>query len=119
MTTAITLRSAVRACIAGLTACMLGCGGPTVSERNLEIAGLQVTVWTADAPPAGRQPVLIFSHGFRGCPTHSRFLMRAFALAGYLVFAPNHADSICKAVRRDAAVLGPVAQPPGGWTDAS
>jgi predicted dienelactone hydrolase len=120
VTTAITLRSAVRACIVGIAACVLSCGGPRVSERNLEIAGLHVTVWSADAAPAGREPVLIFSHGFHGCSTHSRFLMRAFASAGYLVFAPNHADSVCNGgTARPPHSSAPSLGSPEQWTDAS
>lgn len=37
----------------------------------------------------------MFSHGFHGCSTQSRFLMEAFAGAGYLVVAPNHRDATC------------------------
>jgi predicted dienelactone hydrolase len=118
--TAITLRSAVRACIASLAAWVVGCGGPRVSERSVEIAGLQVTVWSAEAAVAGREPVLIFSHGFHGCSTHSRFLMRAFAAAGYLVFAPNHADSICKGgTAQPPQSSDPPLNRPDEWTDAS
>jgi predicted dienelactone hydrolase len=39
--------------------------------------------------------VIVFSHGFHGCATQSRFLMEAFASHGYLVFAPNHQDASC------------------------
>src|SRR5438552_11556781 len=66
------------------------------AEQNITIAGLQVTVWGSGADGAVRKPVIIFSHGFHGCATQSRFLMEAFASAGYLVFAPNHKDATCK-----------------------
>jgi predicted dienelactone hydrolase len=64
------------------------------AEEALDIAGLKVTVWS---PPSivTPAPTLIFSHGFHGCATQSRFLMSAFADAGYLVFAPNHRDATC------------------------
>jgi predicted dienelactone hydrolase len=57
------------------------------------IAGLDVAVWS----PAGQgvYPLVIFSHGFGGCNTQSKFLMDAMASAGYLVVAPNHDDSKC------------------------
>ena len=114
------MRSAVRACIVGIATRMLSRGGPRVSERNFEIAGLDVTVWSADAVPAGREPVLIFSHGFHGGSTHSRFLMRAFASAGYLVFAPNHADSLCNGgTARPPQISAPSLGSPEEWTDAS
>lgn len=68
---------------------------PAFAEEHLSIAGLRVAVWT---PPAGgdtKAPVVIFSHGFHGCATQSRFLMEALAKAGYLGFAPNHRDATC------------------------
>jgi len=65
------------------------------AEQNITIAGLQVTVWGSGTDGAVRKPVIIFSHGFHGCATQSRFLMEAFASAGYLVFAPNHKDATC------------------------
>ena len=66
---------------------------PRAGETSLSTAGLDVTVWqpAATAP----RPVVIFSHGFHGCDTQSRFLMNAFAAAGYLVFSPNHRDATC------------------------
>jgi len=65
------------------------------SERAVTLAGLSVTVWSDDAGQQSPKPVIIFSHGFHGCATQSRFLMEALASAGYLVFAPNHADAAC------------------------
>jgi alpha-beta hydrolase superfamily lysophospholipase len=71
----------------------LGVGG--AAEERLSIAGLDVMVWKPDetAPPA--LPIVVFSHGFHGCTTQSRFLMIALASAGYLVVASNHRDAIC------------------------
>lgn len=64
------------------------------AEETLEVAGRRVALWSS--PGGGpRPPVLIFSHGFHGCATQSRFLMNAFAAAGYLVLAPNHRDAVC------------------------
>src|SRR5258708_49000 len=59
------------------------------------IAGLTVAVWMP--PPAAKRPMplIVFSHGFRGCNTQSSFLMRALADKGYLVLAPNHHDAAC------------------------
>ena len=68
-----------------------------------KIAGLSVAIWepsslkTGDAIPA---PLVIFSHGFRGMNTQSRFLMKALARAGYLVIAPNHADAITNGITK-------------------
>ena len=64
------------------------------AERSVQVAGLSVTGWQDEAGPSPK-PVIIFSHGFHGCATQSRFLMEALASAGYLVFAPNHADATC------------------------
>ncbi len=65
------------------------------AEHSVKLAGMDVTVWSQEVDKGVKQPVIIFSHGFHGCATQSRFLMEAFASAGYLVFAPNHRDAIC------------------------
>lgn len=77
-----------------LVACLLLSLPAHASEESLEVAGRHVTVWSSQTGGPG-QPVLIFSHGFHGCATQSRFLMNAFAAAGYLVLAPNHRDAVC------------------------
>ena len=64
-------------------------------ERSVKLAGMHVTVWSQSVSAPGKRPVIIFSHGFHGCATQSRFLMEAFAGDGYVVFAPNHRDAIC------------------------
>ena len=64
-------------------------------EQKVKLGGLDVTVWSQNAGKAVNQPVIIFSHGFHGCATQSRFLMEAFASSGYIVFAPNHRDAVC------------------------
>lgn len=71
------------------------CAAAQAREEVLDLAGLQVTMWSQEQAADARQPVLVFSHGFHGCDTQSRFLMEAFAAAGYLVFAPNHRDATC------------------------
>ena len=60
-------------------------------ETKVSLAGLNVTVWK----PATNEkaPLVIFSHGFGGTSTQSRFLMQALAAHGYLVVAPNHKDA--------------------------
>ncbi len=81
--------------LAVLLALALRTGAARAGETSVSIAGLAVTVWQNDAEAAGPRPVVIFSHGFHGCATQTRFLMQAFAGAGYLVFAPNHRDAAC------------------------
>ncbi len=64
-------------------------------EQSVKLAGMDVTVWSQDLSAPVKRPIIIFSHGFHGCATQSRFLTEAFAGAGYLVFAPNHRDATC------------------------
>ena len=65
------------------------------SGHATKLAGMDVTVWEPTPAAASPWPVVIFSHGFHGCATQSRFLMEALAAAGYVVFAPNHRDATC------------------------
>jgi len=64
-------------------------------EHITRIGGLAVTIWTPDDMTTQPAPIVVFSHGFHGCATQSRFLMEALAADGYLVFAPNHRDAAC------------------------
>jgi len=63
------------------------------AEQASTLGAVVVTIWIDDAP--GRHPVVIFSHGFHGCATQSRFLTEGLAASGYLVIAPNHRDATC------------------------
>ena len=90
------------------------------AEQSLKIAGMDVTVWAQKTEEPTKQPVIIFSHGFHGCNTQSRFLMEAFASAGYIIFAPNHRDATCHGGR-----AGWIDRPevrlrkPQNWTEAT
>jgi len=78
-----------------LLALLTGVGyGRAATEETVRLANLDVVVWSSPAGKTSKQPVIIFSHGFHGSATQSRFLMEAFADAGYLVFAPNHKDAV-------------------------
>ena len=113
-----------------LAVSLAGAGSALAAEQHLTIVGLSVTVWSPDRG-TGAQPVIIFSHGLHGCATQSRFLMEAFASAGYLVFAPNHRDASCGKGRggqrgsrgsRGAASTGRVDAPlgrPASWTSST
>jgi predicted dienelactone hydrolase len=60
------------------------------------IAGREVAMWLpSGSAPATGYPLVVFSHGFRGCNTQSVFLMQALAQDGYVVLAPNHGDAGC------------------------
>ncbi len=68
---------------------------PPPAAQTLRLAGLEVTAWLPRESTPGPWPIVIFSHGFHGCGTQSRFLTAALAEAGYAVFAPEHRDAAC------------------------
>jgi predicted dienelactone hydrolase len=78
-----------------LAALAAAAGTAFAKDSEEVIGGVRVHVWEPDQRTIVRQPVIFFSHGFHGCSTQSKFLMRAFADAGYIVFAPNHHDATC------------------------
>lgn len=67
--------------------------GADLSGETIRLGGMNVVVWSSDVPGPANKPVIIFSHGFHGSATQSRFLMEALAANGFLVFAPNHHDA--------------------------
>jgi predicted dienelactone hydrolase len=103
-----------------ITACVFVGGAAQAGQSSVTLAGMNVTVWSQPAEENLKQLVIIFSHGFHGCATQSRFLMDALASAGYLVFAPNHRDATCNG--GNASWLGrpeiPFRNPPT-WNEAS
>ena len=114
---------AAAACLVGLAAVVSFAATearPKTTEETIELGGLTVTVWT-QTPTAGiRQPVLLFSHGFHGCSTQSRFLMQALAADGWLVFAPNHADATCNGgTAKGSDPPEESFADPQAWTDAT
>ncbi len=78
-----------------IVAWLLGVTTAHAAEQAVTLAGMEVTVWSQEMAESLTQPVIIFSHGFHGCATQSRFLMHALASAGYLIVAPNHRDATC------------------------
>lgn len=42
-----------------------------------------------------KYPLIVFSHGFMGCPKQSIFLIQALTKQGYVVLAPRHKDATC------------------------
>jgi predicted dienelactone hydrolase len=79
-----------------LAALLSTIGTSEAVQQSVKLGGMDVTVWSHEPAAVTLQPVIVFSHGFHGCATQSRFLMAAFATAGYLVFAPNHRDATCR-----------------------
>lgn len=61
--------------------------------EQAELGGRKVTIWKPATTAKAPAPLVIFSHGFHGTPTQSKFLTAALAKHGYLVVAPKHADS--------------------------
>jgi predicted dienelactone hydrolase len=103
-----------------VTACVFVGHAAQAGQSSVTLAGMNVTVWLQAAEENLKQPVIIFSHGFHGCATQSRFLMDALASAGYLIFAPNHRDATCNA--GNASWLGRPEVPfrnPATWNEAS
>jgi predicted dienelactone hydrolase len=66
------------------------------ADESAVLGGIDTAIWrSSDDAKRGTAPLVIFSHGYRGCNTQSAFLARALANGGYLVVAPNHADTRC------------------------
>lgn len=61
------------------------------SPDSITLGGVRAVVWRPRDP--GPHPLLIFSHGFHGNARQSTFLTTALADHGWLVVAPEHADS--------------------------
>jgi predicted dienelactone hydrolase len=105
-----------------VTAALLGVLAPLsvapAQERTVVLGGREVVVWSPHGATTTRQPVIIFSHGFGGCATQSRFLTEALAERGYWVFAPNHKDARCG---RGGAMTQPEEpfQNPRKWSDST
>lgn len=93
--------------VAGYGTARGGASGPRVLTRELHLARggarpLPTTVWFP-AVPAGRHPVVLFSHGLGGLPQHFAALAEQWAGAGYVVAAPAypHTNGRVEVDRRD------------------
>lgn len=76
-----------------LLLCLAFASAAAAEERAVEFGGTPGRLWLPQtAAPA---PLILFSHGFGGCPAQSRFLTEGLAEAGYVVAAPEHADHAC------------------------
>jgi predicted dienelactone hydrolase len=116
------LRSVGRRSLVALaiTTVLLCTAAANAAQQSIKLAGMDVTVWSQPPLAATPQPVVIFSHGFHGCATQSRFLMDAIAAAGYLVFAPNHRDATCGGGGSSWSEKSSVPfRDPAQWTDGS
>ena len=89
------------------------------AQQKVTLGGRDVVVWSPPSSRTGRQPVLIFSHGFGGCATQSKFLTEALAAHGYWVFAPNHKDARCGGARSGGGRPDAPFREPQNWSDKS
>jgi predicted dienelactone hydrolase len=97
---------------------MLSAATAEAAQDSAKLGDLDVVVWSQRADANLKQPVIIFSHGFHGCATQSRFLMEAFASAGFLVFAPNHRDATCNGGKGSWFTKAEIPfRNPDRWTD--
>lgn len=85
-------------------------------DQTTTLGGRRVAVWRPHGQGNERRPIIIFSHGFGGCATQSRFLTEALAERGYWVFAPNHKDARCGA-RSGAGRPDEPFREPEKWSD--
>lgn len=71
---------------------------PTTGVETLKTtAGKLQSSLVSDGPLSQcKFPMVVFSHGYKGCSTQSLFITEALARAGYVVAAPNHLDSECE-----------------------
>ncbi len=88
-------RSVARRVLCGALALLPAVGGAAVTQEA-RIGGVDVIVWTPASAPGVPLPVIVFSHALYTCAGQSSYLTGALADAGYLVIAPQHADSTCR-----------------------
>jgi len=67
---------------------------PTEKQETITLDGRTVTIWRPNLTKL-HAPLVIFSHGFKGCETQSSFLAEALADKQFIVVAPRHKDAIC------------------------
>lgn len=100
-------------------------GGSSVGFRVVQIPdGPKTAVWypaTESAAPHAH-PLIVFSHGWGGCGTQSRFLVEELARAGYIVVAPDHRDAACSVEGRRLPRIHIPESPftaPGRWRETT
>ena len=86
-------------------------------EEVRTIEGRHVTLWRPKDWQHGKKPLLIFSHGYGGCGTQSRFLTAGLAERGYWVFAPDHKDARCGSGRGLLSRPDEPFREPEKWSD--
>jgi len=85
-------------------------------ERSEKIEGDLKSSIVKNGPQLGcNLPLVIFSHGYRGCSGQSLFIVETLARAGYIVAAPDHLDAGCKN-GTPAEETDPSFRDPEAWT---
>lgn len=64
-------------------------------EKVSLINGRETYEWSPAVPRYQKTPIVIFSHGLKGCAANYRVFMERLAVQGIAIFAPNHADATC------------------------
>jgi len=90
----------------------------------MTLGGRNVVVWAPPATPGVRSPLVVFSHGYLGCATQSRFLTQMLASHGYWVVAPQHNDATCRGAHSGSGHRAPAPRPPSfakpeAWSDST
>jgi predicted dienelactone hydrolase len=90
-------------------------GAHAASTETVRVGDLAVTVWQPSHAANSPLPLIVYSPGFTACANASEFLTSALADAGYIVAAPEHADSYCGG----AAFVAPEAPfgKPQSWSE--
>jgi len=88
---------------------------------DVTLAGRHTVYWEpTGAPQLEKQPLLLFSHGYGGCATQSKFLTEALARDGFWVFAPDHRDARCgHAINESGGFSLRTFRTPEKWSDAT
>ena len=83
---------------------LLGTTAHAAIKIKDQIAGRQAIIWRAGNES---YPLIIWSHGFKGCADSSSKLSEALADSGYVVVAINHADCTQKRIRPETPWRAP------------
>ena len=79
------------------------------------LAGREVSIWLPASHEAA--PVVVYSHGFGGCPTQPAYFLKALAKHGYVVVSPRHRDAGCGKRTPRTSMLA--FDQPSRWSDDS
>jgi alpha-beta hydrolase superfamily lysophospholipase len=66
---------------------------------------------------SGTFPLIVFSHGYRGCAEQSVFITEELARKGYIVAAVSHSDALCASGGTPTDGDDPVFRNANTWTD--